>query len=70
MEHDSQRGVASIDTGAVAAAILQAAGWARVGITMPDEMMRERAAAELAQAIVEQINPQPRPDPRQLALRW
>jgi hypothetical protein len=36
----------------IAASILTAPGWARVGISMPDPGMRERAAAELARAIV------------------
>lgn len=36
----------------VSAAILSAQGWARVGITMPDPEMRERAASELARAIL------------------
>ena len=36
-------------------AILSAPGWARVGITMPDERMRVRAARELAQSIVERL---------------
>ena len=40
---------------ALAASILNAPGWARVGITMPDPAMRERAAGELARSIVEQL---------------
>lgn len=36
----------------VTAAILSAPGWARVGITMPDREMRERAASELARVIM------------------
>ncbi|OQW44303.1 MAG: hypothetical protein A4S12_03575 [Proteobacteria bacterium SG_bin5] len=36
----------------VTSAILAAPAWARVGITMPDERMRERAASELAHAIL------------------
>lgn len=68
MVSESQRDSSDIDPAVVAAAILGAAGWARVGITMRDEHMRARAAQELAQAIVEQIDPQPQPDPRQLAL--
>ncbi|WP_341850099.1 DUF6771 family protein [Sphingomonas immobilis] len=36
---------------AIAESILAAPGWARVGITMPDPCLRERAAQELARAI-------------------
>jgi hypothetical protein len=32
-----------------------APGWARVGITMSDPSMRERAASELARSILEQL---------------
>ncbi|WP_354288938.1 DUF6771 family protein [Sphingomonas sp. UYEF23] len=41
-------------------AILSAPGWARVGITMPDARMRERAADALAQSILEQLFEQDR----------
>jgi hypothetical protein len=37
-------------------AILSAPGWCRVGIAMPDEAMRHRAASELARAIVERLS--------------
>ena len=50
----------------IAAAILNAPGWARVGLTMPDPVMRERAADELARAIVAGIDPPGHED--QLAL--
>ena len=43
----------------MASAILAAPGWARVGITVADERMRERAAQELARSIVEQLSPAP-----------
>lgn len=49
------------------AAILHAPGWARVGITMPDERMRERAASALADAIAEELSGGDRPDPRQIS---
>lgn len=49
-------------------AILAAPGWARVGITMPCERLRERAAHELACSIVEQITGGPSPHPDQLKL--
>lgn len=57
-----------IDTTRLQAAILHAPGWARVGITMPDPALRERAATALAKAIVEEIEPPERPDPRQIML--
>ncbi|RZI61432.1 MAG: hypothetical protein EOP94_00375 [Zymomonas sp.] len=68
MKHDSQRDDTAIDANVVAAAILDAPGWAQVGITVRDERMRLKAAQELAQTIVKQINPRPQSDPRQLAL--
>ena len=39
--------------------ILTAPAWARVGITMRDERMRLKAAAELAQSIVERLEDYP-----------
>ena len=39
----------------VSAAIVEAPGWARVGITMPDAHLRERAIAELARTIVDRL---------------
>ncbi|WP_240960148.1 DUF6771 family protein [Novosphingobium olei] len=41
-----------IDHDTVAQAILSAPAWARVGITAPDERMREDAAQELASVIL------------------
>jgi hypothetical protein len=52
---------------ALAASILSAPGWARVGINMPDPAMRERAASELARSIVEQFTSLPH-DAGQLTL--
>lgn len=57
-----------IDTTRLRAAILHAPAWVRVGITMPDERLRERAATALVEAIVEELEPGERPDPRQMAL--
>jgi hypothetical protein len=37
----------------IAEAILQAPGWARIGISAPSPLMREDAAAELARAILD-----------------
>ncbi|WP_225008043.1 DUF6771 family protein [Novosphingobium percolationis] len=48
-----------IDTDTIAQAILSAPGWARVGITAPDEHLRHDAARELACAILG-TDPKPR----------
>ena len=37
----------------IASALLTAPGWARVGLSVRDERMRERAAQELAKIITE-----------------
>jgi hypothetical protein len=47
--------MARIDRHLISEAILSAPGWARVGITMPDERMRLQAADSLAGAIAEQL---------------
>lgn len=58
-----------IDPQEISAIILSAPAWARVGITMPDEEMREKAAAELALTIVERLSDFPAiPDHNQLIL--
>lgn len=58
-----------IDPQQLSEAILNAPAWARVGITMPDEKMREKAAAELAHSIVDRLGDYPAiPDPNQLSL--
>ncbi len=59
-----------IDETAIATIILCAPGWARVGITVPDDRLRGEAASELARVIVEQIGgPLPEPfNPDQLPL--
>lgn len=51
-----------IDQHRISEAILSAPGWARVGITMPDERMRLRAADGLAAAILEQLQDAGEPD--------
>ena len=43
----------------IAHSILSAPTWAQLGITMPDPRLRERAAAELALAIVERLEQPP-----------
>jgi hypothetical protein len=45
-----------IDTSAVAHAILDAPGWARVGITAPSYWLREDAALELARVIADAVD--------------
>ena len=52
----------------LAAIILAAPGWARGGLTMPDENMRERAADVIAATIIEKLSGAPGPDRDQLAL--
>lgn len=64
MRHESL----PVPTATIAKAILDAPGWARVGITMPDSNMREKAAAELALTIADHLAPAEEPDPRQLKL--
>lgn len=50
-------------------AILSCPGWARVAITHPRADLRERAAAEMALAIVDRLSPSARcDDPNQLRL--
>lgn len=44
-----------INTAAVAHAILDAPGWARVGITAPSSCLREDAALELARVIADAV---------------
>lgn len=39
----------------IAAAILSAPGWARVGLTMPNAEMRERAAETIATTILDTL---------------
>lgn len=50
----------------ISAAILSAPGWARVGITAPNERLRHDAAHELARAILN--GSAGGPDPAQLPL--
>lgn len=49
----------------LAATILSAPAWARVGITAPNERLREEAALELARSILEEDRHE---DPAQLRL--
>lgn len=59
----------NIDEHRVARAILAAPGWARVGISAPQESTREAAAQELALTITKMLGDRaPANDPNQLAL--
>lgn len=58
-----------IDPDQIADALLAAPGWARLGLTEPQEHLRRQSARELALAIVEELcGPAPSADPSQLAL--
>lgn len=57
-----------IEQDELSAIILAAPGWARVGLTMPDEELRERSANALAAAIIEKLIGTSGPDANQLAL--
>ena len=48
--------------------ILETPAWARIGLTVRDRNMRERAADTLAATIIERLEPGEQPDDRQLAL--
>ncbi len=52
----------------LSAILLAAPGWARVGLTMPDERMRARAADTLAATIIEKLEGASLPDMNQLRL--
>lgn len=58
-----------IDSYALAEALLRAPGWARVGLTAPTPNMREKAAQELAESVLERLRGYPGlDDPSQLRL--
>lgn len=62
-------GMTRIDPDRVATALLQAPGWARLGITAPRETTREAAAQELALTITRLFDDgDASPDPDQLVL--
>ncbi|MFD1786526.1 DUF6771 family protein [Sphingomonas floccifaciens] len=53
----------------LASAVLNAPAWQRLGITVPDRRLREKAARALAVSIINQLDrDQPPYDPRQLSL--
>lgn len=65
----SHVGMDEIDENRVATAILAAPGWARVGISAPNESTRETAAQELALTIAKTFGERPSViDPNQLVL--
>lgn len=57
-----------IERDELSAIILAAPGWARVGLTMPDERVREQAADAMAATIIEKLSDAPVVDVNQLAL--
>jgi len=57
-----------LDPSQLKTAILEAPGWARVGLTARSERLRDKAAQELALAITEHLNGGPAHDINQLAL--
>ena len=57
-----------IERDELSAVLLAAPGWARVGLTMPDERMRKRAADTLAATIIEKLEGASPPDVNQLRL--
>ncbi|UZK67778.1 DUF6771 family protein [Sphingomonas sp. M1-B02] len=56
------------DTGVISAALLAAPAWARIGLTVRDPRLQERAATELAQSVIEKLEGQDEADANQLAL--
>lgn len=54
-----------LDPTLIAEAILQAPGWARIGITEHSPHMREDAAAELARAIIDRVESTAEEPPRE-----
>lgn len=65
----SHTGMTRIDPARVAAALLNAPGWARLGITAPKESTREAAAQELALSVARILDDGGQaPDPNQLVL--
>lgn len=57
-----------IERDELSAILRSAPGWARVGLTMPDAHIRERAADALAATIIEKLRDVPAPDVNQLRL--
>ena len=57
-----------MDREALSDIILNSPAWARIGLTMPDARMRERAADTLAATIIERMSPSSEVDENQLSL--
>lgn len=58
-----------LDSHTLAEALLNAPGWARIGLTAPSPAMREKAAQELAESALERLADYPNlNDPDQLSL--
>lgn len=57
-----------IDPNKLSSILIEAPAWARVGLTMPDRRLRERAADCLAATIIDRLEEPNRPDPNQIAL--
>lgn len=62
------RAMERIERQQLSAILLAAPGWARVGLTMRDMHIRERAADTLAATIIEKLEEAPAPDLNQLHL--
>jgi hypothetical protein len=57
------------DSSSLAQTLLHAPGWARIGLTAPNQRLREQAAAELAETIIDALaRPQAVRDDRQMPL--
>ena len=57
------------DLHTVALSILRSPGWSRVGITAPSSRLRQAAASEMAEKIIEALeHPERNQDHRQIAL--
>ena len=52
----------------IAETIQQAPAWAKIGLTVPSERLREDAAAEMARHLHSALYGAPTADPRQIAL--
>jgi hypothetical protein len=57
-----------VATSALTAAILAAPAWAHIGLTVRDPQLRERAAQEVAETVLDRltVDPQPKSHPDQL----
>lgn len=59
----------TLDSSSLAQTLLHAPGWARMGLTAPNQRLREQAAAELAETIIDALaRPQSIQDSLQMPL--